>query len=202
MKAAIINTKGGVSKTTTAVYLATALAAHARVLALDADQQGSLTEWHMDAADTATPLPFDVQPTNAMQLRRGSLGAGYDHVIIDTPPGHGEILQAAEAAADLVIIPTKPGPLDVRRAWATLDAVRDTPAVVLLTDVERDTYLARESLEAFEADDTAVILDATIPHRQAIKKSAGERPRDLHGYGAVAAEILDLMTALTKETTR
>ena len=40
-----VNTKGGVGKTTTAVYLATALSCQDRVVLLDADPQGSATSW-------------------------------------------------------------------------------------------------------------------------------------------------------------
>ena len=65
----IVNTKGGVGKTTTAVYLATALAAQYRVILLDADPQGSATSWATDAFEAGDQLDFEVRPANAPIVR-------------------------------------------------------------------------------------------------------------------------------------
>jgi len=81
----IVNTKGGVGKTTTAVYLATALSCQDRVVLLDADPQGSATSWATDAFEAGDQLDFEVRPANAPIVRRcGDIDA--DLVIIDTPP--------------------------------------------------------------------------------------------------------------------
>lgn len=80
----IVNTKGGVGKTTTAVYLATALAAQYRVILLDADPQGSATSWATDAFEAGDQLDFEVRPANAPIVRR-CRDIDADLVIIDTP---------------------------------------------------------------------------------------------------------------------
>jgi len=45
MKYAVVNTKGGVGKTTTAVHLATLLARQGPTLLIDADPQASAASW-------------------------------------------------------------------------------------------------------------------------------------------------------------
>ena len=51
----VTNTKGGVGKTTTSIYLGTALAPHGIIHVLDADPQGSATEWSLRAEETGQP---------------------------------------------------------------------------------------------------------------------------------------------------
>ena len=57
MRLAITNLKGGTGKTTTAVHLAAGLGRYGRTLLVDADPQGSATEWTMLMEDEG---PFDL----------------------------------------------------------------------------------------------------------------------------------------------
>ena len=133
---AVVNTKGGVAKTTTSILLAHALSAHGSVELRDADPQGSATEWAERAKDAGTPLPFDVAIANQRSL---GWPARSDWVVIDTPPGHAQIVDAAITAADFVIIPSAPTGLDIDRMWATLEIAQRTPHAVLLTRVGTGT---------------------------------------------------------------
>lgn len=190
----IANTKGGAGKTTAAVYLSKALSYKGRVLGVDADPQGSFYDWHTESMDAGTPLPFDMAVANAAMLSRMVPGAdAYDYVVIDTPPGNVGTIQTALAMANVVIVPVQAAPMDMKRMWATLDVVGNIPAIVLMSNVERNTALARDTRAALEADDDVVMFDVEVPHSQEIRKADGKDPKDLMGYGAVAHELLALM---------
>ena len=83
--------KGGVGKSTTALYLSEALARRGRrVLAVDADPQGTLLEWEATAADAGDPLGVVVEglPSAVMVRRRlTALAASYDVTVVDCPTG-------------------------------------------------------------------------------------------------------------------
>lgn len=192
MKITVANSKGGTVKTTTAIMLGCALhAAGHTIVVWDADPQGSATAWAEAAVDARDPLPFDVIPVNARSVRRpGPLDI--DVVLIDTNPHTPEIVQGAIDTADLVIVPTTASPLDMDRTWSTLDTVAHRPHRVLLARAEPRTIAHRETLTAL--DDAGVPRFQTwIPKTAAIKADSIRRPRQLHGYDAVATELEELL---------
>ena len=117
---AIVNQKGGTGKTTLSTNLAWVLAEKGDVLLLDADPQASTQNW--GASDDPAPTTLTVKGAAAGDLLRivRSMGSDYDWVIIDGPPGITNTTDAAVRAADVVLIPAKPSPLDV---WAAADIV-------------------------------------------------------------------------------
>ena len=117
---AIVNQKGGTGKTTLATNLAWVLAENANVLLLDADPQASSQNW--GANDDPAPTTLTVKGAAAGDLLRlvRSMTSDYDWVIIDGPPGMTKTTADAVRAADVVLIPAKPSPLDV---WAAADIV-------------------------------------------------------------------------------
>ena len=117
---AVVNQKGGTGKTTIATSVACAFAEVFQVLLLDADGQSSALDW---ADSRAQPLlSLEVRGVEPGQLLQGVrlLGPRYHWVIIDGPPGITRTNADAVRAADLVLIPVKPGPFDV---WAVSDIV-------------------------------------------------------------------------------
>ena len=117
---AIVNQKGGTGKTTLATNLASVLAERGTVLLLDSDPQASSQNWA--ASDWASPEGLAVKGMgkgNLLEQVR-SMARDYDWIIIDGPPGITRTSADAVRAADLVLIPAKPSPLDV---WAASDIV-------------------------------------------------------------------------------
>lgn len=144
---AVSNTKGGVSKTTSAICLATLLSDDGPVLLIDADQNQSAVLWAK-----SEQLPFDVVTEKAS--RKVMMGGGHVHIIIDSQcaPDGGEAKALADGS-DLLIIPTSPdGPslAATGRMFAELGAVKN--AIALITIVppspQKDGAEAAEALEA------------------------------------------------------
>lgn len=103
MKIGIVNTKGGVGKTTTTVYLAAAgIAQGLRVEVQDLDKQASATEW-------LAPLPvienFTVVPGNSYTVKRPNTA---DLIIVDTAPGDPRDVELVSQECDFVIFPSSP----------------------------------------------------------------------------------------------
>lgn len=190
MKLAIVQTKGGTGKTTSALYLALAAVKLGKsVEVLDADSQGSASDWAIDAEESGTPLPFAVNPANAVTFRKKSTT---DFTIIDTPPGDSELVQAAIDAADVVIIPTNAAPMDIRRAWATLSGSRHRPTAVLVANAELASRLLRDTREVL-AEENVFVFPTTIPKRLEIRAAFGTCPTHLHGYDDVLNELLEAL---------
>ena len=101
-------------------------------------------------------------------------------------------MTAAGNRADVVVIPATPTNLDMARVWPTLDALGDTPRIVLLTSVNPRTVLYRTAREYLN-DSGVAVFDAPIRQSQRIREQGNAYPTKTFGYGDVAAELMSLM---------
>lgn len=116
----VVNTKGGVGKTTLAVHTAAWLHEQGlRVAVIDADEQRSSSEW---LAKAALPLPVHAFNTareilhGAPQLRRE-----YDAVVADAPAALSAKIAILASLAELAVMPLQPSMLDI---WASYRTAR------------------------------------------------------------------------------
>ena len=153
MRLGLVSSKGGTGKTTSAVSLAMVLHRLGRTLAVDCDPQGSLMSWSEAAAEQGKPLPFTVvgMPTRDVHVRLADLGAGYEHVVVDAPPGDLGIIRSAILASATVLVPVSPSGLDLNRIRPTFEILAEigvshpVDVGVLLTKVRRGTRSARDA---------------------------------------------------------
>lgn len=116
--------KGGSGKTTLSGHIALAAerAGSGPVVLIDTDPQGSLSDWWNEreadlpafARTSISRLASDLD-----ELR----SQGFKLAVIDTPPAITMAIQSVVAVSDMVIIPTRPSPHDLRAAGATVEIV-------------------------------------------------------------------------------
>jgi chromosome partitioning protein len=187
MNIVVSNVKGGVGKTTTAVYLAGVAAEKRRgpVYLVDADPQGSTAEW------------FDAVPMEGVELIEGpsvrtvtkALEGEDGIVVVDTPPGEGTIVRAALSRADCVIIPTRAGGIEPNRVVSTLEMTpSNTAAGVVICSARLGTNDLDATVEWWTS--LQVPVWGIIPERVSI--AAGPSAR-------LSAEGLDLYGRVFKK---
>lgn len=121
----VANQKGGSGKTTLSMALAGALALRGnKVLVVDADPQGTATQWAGAAAEDkpfpATVIGLASAKGKLHQMVRPMVG-DYDVIVIDCPPSVDEqASQSALLVSDACLIPLQPTPADM---WATVGIV-------------------------------------------------------------------------------
>lgn len=190
MKLGIVNTKGGVGKTTTAVMLAAAaLARGLTVQVQDLDKQGSVTGW----LDPLLPIEgLTLTVANSYSVKRAS---GADLTILDTGPSDQNDVETVAAVADFVIVPSSPGGLNDSRTTKTVKYLeaKNVPHAVLLVQTKARTGSTRESRETLLAH--TAVFETEIPDREAIRKGYGKWPARLHGYDELLTEIQNEVTS-------
>ena len=119
---AMASQKGGSGKTTLSGHLAVQaqLAGDGPVVLIDIDPQGSLADWWNERE---AELPAFAQTTVArlaadLEVLRLQ---GFKLAVIDTPPAITMAIQSVIQVAELIVIPTRPSPHDLRAVGATVD---------------------------------------------------------------------------------
>jgi chromosome partitioning protein len=119
---AMASQKGGSGKTTLSGHLAVQAqrSGAGPVVLIDIDPQGSLSDWWNERE---TEFPAFAQTTVArlaadLDVLRQQ---GFKLAVIDTPPAITMAIQSVIAVAELIVVPTRPSPHDLRAVGATVD---------------------------------------------------------------------------------
>ena len=119
---AMASQKGGSGKTTLSGHLAVQaqMAGHGPVVLIDIDPQGSLADWwnERDAEYPAFAQTTVARLQADLEVLRGQ---GFKLAMIDTPPAITVAIQTVIQVAELVVVPTRPSPHDLRAVGATVD---------------------------------------------------------------------------------
>lgn len=89
-------------------------------LLIDCDPQRSLTWWHQIRGPDEPKL-IEADARELPELVEAARREGFGRIIIDTPPHAEDSILGAMRTADLVLVPTRPGPLDLAAVASTLD---------------------------------------------------------------------------------
>ena len=194
---ALSSQKGGSGKTTLSGHLAVQaqLAGDGPVCLIDIDPQGSLAEWWNEreanmpafAQTTVARLAADLE-----SLRQ----QGFRLAVIDTPPAITLAIQSVIAFAELIVIPTRPSPHDLRAVGATVDLC-ERAGKPLIFVVNGATPKARITTQAAIAlSQHGTVAPVTLHHRTDFAASMidGRTVMEVDPKSKSAKEVADLWT--------
>jgi len=146
--------KGGGGNTTLAAHLAVAAeaAGDGPVALIDTDPQGSLAAWwNSRQAEVPAFSPAQIQNLSGQldQLR----SAAFRLVVIDTPPAMTAAIADVVRQADLVVIPVRPSPHDLRAVGQTVELVEGAqkPFLFAITQAKAGARLTAQAVAALSA---------------------------------------------------
>jgi chromosome partitioning protein len=168
MHITVVNDKGGVAKTTTAIHLAAFFQRLGPTMLIDKDQHTtSALAWGEDGK-----LPFKV-----FNFAEGVYHArNYEHVIIDTKGGEDKTdLEGLAKGSDFLVVPTSPHDIDTKSMIQTLNplmGVKDKFKVLIVKARPRSVKALklRENLQEFSVPH----FTAEIPLLEVFDMAFGE----------------------------
>jgi chromosome partitioning protein len=140
------------------------LAGAGPVVLIDIDPQGSLADWWNEreaeypafAQTTVARLASDLEV-----LRQ----QGFRLAVIDTPPAITMAIQSVIAVAELIVIPTRPSPHDLRAVGATVDLCERAgkPLIFVVNGATPKAKITYEAAVALSQHGT--VAPVTLHHR-------------------------------------
>jgi len=195
---ALASRKGGAGKTTLASHLAVEaeVAGAGPVAVADTDPQGGLAGW-WNARPADTPRWID--PAHGLSAAvAAARGARVGLLVIDTPPSIAETIAGVIEVADLVVIPVRPSPNDLRAVGGTIELARRARKRMVFV-VSQATQRARITAEAAIAlSQHGTVAPVMIHHRVdfASSMTGGATVVELDPEGRGAGEIRALWAYL------
>lgn len=147
----MVSTKGGCGKTTLTAHLAAEAerAGAGPVAVIDADPQASLARW-WNAREATTPAFVQTTLRNLPQRISELRAAGVRLVLIDTPGADVSHTRAIIQLSDLVLVPSRPSPLDLGTLGSTVEMIEaeKTALMFVLNAVTARTRISTQAVVA------------------------------------------------------
>lgn len=197
---AMASQKGGSGKTTLSGHLAVQAqkTGAGPVVLIDIDPQGSLADWWNEREDD---MPAFAQTTVArlaadLEILRQQ---GFKLAVLDTPPAITMAIQSVIQVAELIVIPTRPSPHDLRAVGATVDLC-ERAGKPLIFVVNAATPKAKITYEAAVAlSQHGTVAPVTLHHRTDFAASMidGRTVMEIDPDGKSAREIAELWSYIS-----
>lgn len=196
MKTIVVNSQKGGSGKTTLCRVLSVEAVRAQPLSvylIDTDTQGTLTQWH-EARQAEEPRRVELAIEQLGQGLQTLAAKGADYVFIDTPPQASEHLDPVFMLADLVIVPIKPTPDDLKAAAVTVNRLKSlaVPFLFVITQAIQNTNITAQAIAALSH--RGAVAETLIVNRVIYPAAFtdGRTPQEIEPKGQGAREIAQL----------
>ena len=202
---AFASQKGGSGKTTLAGHIAVQAerAGAGPVAIIDTDPQGSLSDW-WNARQAETPVFAQTFISRLAEDLEKMRVIGIKLLVFDTPPAITATIERVIRVCDLVVIPTRPSPHDLRAAGATVDLVENLskPLVFVLNGATPRARITAEAAIALSQHGT--VAPVTIHNRTEYASSMidGRTVMEVSGNRRSVEEITGLWEYLASRLER
>lgn len=189
--------KGGAGKTTLAAHLAVAaeLAGAGPAVLIDTDPQGSLSAW-WNSREANAPALAEAKLAELPAKLAALAEAGFKLAVIDTPPAITAAIRDVVKLADLVLIPTRPSPHDLRAVGSTVDIAQEAarPFAFAVTQAKANARLTVQAVAALSAH--GAVAPAIVHDRvdYAASMVDGRTVQEADAKSRSAEEIAQLLT--------
>ena len=189
--------KGGSGKTTLSGHLAVQaeLSGAGPVAVIDTDPQGSLSHW-WNARKADRPQFAKAALPELQEVVAHLRDSGFKLVVIDTPPAITSSISQVIAHADLVIVPTRPSPHDLRAVAATVDIAErhEKPLIFVVNAATARARITGEAAVALSQHGTVAPIMLKNRVDFAASMVDGRTVSEVVPNSASAAEVRDLWT--------
>lgn len=192
---AFASRKGGSGKTTLAGHLAVQaqLCGAGPVAVVDIDPQGSLAEW-WNERDSDLPVYAQTTVSRLSQDLQELRSQGIKLVVIDTPPAITMAIYSVISVSELIVIPTRPSPHDLRAVGATVElcARSSKPLIFAVNGVTVGASITREAIIALSEHGTVAPMVVHNRTDFAVSMIHGRTVMEVNPGGRSAAEVARL----------
>ena len=197
--------KGGSGKTTLSGHIAVEAErdGFGPVALVDTDPQGSLAKW-WNVRETPEPAFIQSVFSNLFSDLDQARNEGFRLVVVDTPPAVTRAIAEVVSFADLVVVPTRPSPHDLRAVGPTVDIVEAKKKQMIFV-INGATARARITSEAAVAlSQHGTVAPTMVHHRVDFAASMidGRTVLESNPTGRSSKEIKELWSYMKERLLR
>ena len=173
---------------------------------IDTDPQGSLSAW-WNAREADAPALASTSLADLPAKLQALASAGFKLAVIDTPPAITAAIRDVVRLADLVLIPTRPSPHDLRAVGSTVDIAQETgrPFAFAVTQAKPTARLTVQAVAALSVHGAVApsIVHDRVDYAASMVDGRTVRETDPRGRSAeemkqLLSFVLERMNAKTK----